>query len=72
MTDPAKRPKRPQMILEFLANNPGEWRCYEIAAAIGEATQPTANECARLARAERVDRIGSEDPRRPTFYRSIS
>lgn len=58
-------------ILKFLAADPdAQFRCYQIAVGIKRPTQPTANECARLARAGRVERIGSEDRRVPTYYRA--
>lgn len=56
-------------ILAFLAAHPDQqFRCFEIAAGIRRRVQPTANECARLARAGRVTRVNSEDRRIPTFY----
>lgn len=70
-TTKAKRPARPSLILNYLAEYPErEFRCHEIAAAIGHGVQPTANECARLARRGSVVRRGSEDPTVPTFYKA--
>lgn len=45
------------LILAYLAENPGEHRCHEVAREIGRDTQPTANECARLYRRGVVERV---------------
>lgn len=56
-------------ILTYLARNKGErFRAYQIAQALRRETQPVANECARLARKDRVTREGSEDRTQPTWY----
>lgn len=73
MNPPRVRGSLADRILRYLSRYPGqEFRCYEIARDIKRDTQPTANECGRLARRGFIDRTGSDDRTKPTLYRAKS
>lgn len=52
-TSPTSRRTR---LREHFTNHPGRHRAKEVAAALGEPTQPVANELARMARSGEVVR----------------
>lgn len=64
MTPPLTKPgSRATRILDYLkANRRKRFRAYEIAEALGERTQPTANECARLSRRGLIARTRKPRP----------